>query len=455
MRLFIALFLLAYCVFMWVAVESVTELYVEKVSTQERANLTQRSALLRSEIEAALYEGIYLADSLASVVTIDPNLALKNWETLSEKLIGRSDIVRNLAIAPNDIIQRIYPLKGNEQALGLNYRLIPSQYPSVLEARNSGDVYLAGPVSLVQGGRGLVARFPIFSDFPQNQNYWGLVSIVVDYEALLEAVKINDIENMSVALRRLDTVSGSALSESFHGDASVFENADFRTQITLPGARWELASQFELGAMESVVKIKEAVRAAGWTLAGILLLGLLLVARAFQVIRVASLQDELTGLPNRRFVLSHLKQTLSKKRDGHKFSIFNIDIDMFKRINDTYGHDVGDDYLCFVSEYLTETLRTSDIVARIGGDEFLAVIDRTENLEHALKLKNKIQSGSASRPFIVDNEEIVLSMSIGVVVVNSNDVSLDVLLKHADEDMYKDKKTRKKARESALKARLS
>ncbi|MFC3095751.1 sensor domain-containing diguanylate cyclase [Alteromonas sediminis] len=440
-KLYIALFVGLYGLLLWIAVQTVTDLYVQKVTNQESAHLTQRSALLKSEIEALLFESIYLADSLANVVVMDPQLALENWAKLSEKLIGRTSIVRNLAIAPNDIIEKIYPISGNEQALGLNYSNVPLQYPSVLEAKQSGDVYLAGPVNLVQGGKGLVARFPIFTDYPKNKTYWGLVSVVIDYDTLLEDVGIDNINNMKVSLRRLDTASGERLAESFFGPVEVFKKPDFISPVILPGATWELATQFQFDSLESVLKTKATVQVIGTTIGIIVLLGLLLIARAFQIVRVASLHDELTGLPNRRFVLSHLKHILAKKRNGHQFSIFNIDINNFKSINDNYGHVVGDDVLCFVSEYLTESLRTSDMVSRVGGDEFWAIVDRTESTEEAHRLKDKLKNGVKARPFLMGAESIEVSMSIGVVVVESIDKSLDVLLKQADDEMYKDKQS--------------
>ncbi|CAH8193637.1 hypothetical protein VAE308_1150375 [Vibrio aestuarianus] len=79
-------------------------------------------------------------------------------------------------LAPNDIIQFIYPFKGNQKAIGLDYRTIPSQWSSIVKAKEIKDIFIAGPFDLVQGGRGLIARIPIFTDPPLNEKYWGSVA---------------------------------------------------------------------------------------------------------------------------------------------------------------------------------------------------------------------------------------------------------------------------------------
>ncbi|MCE0492388.1 CHASE domain-containing protein [Vibrio salinus] len=93
--------------------------------------------------------------------------------------------MRNISLYPNDIITHIYPEKGNEQVLGLDLRTVPGQYHTVLKARRYESVFLSSPVDLVQGGQGIIVRYPVFSDFPYKQKYWGGVSVVLDYEKLL------------------------------------------------------------------------------------------------------------------------------------------------------------------------------------------------------------------------------------------------------------------------------
>ncbi|MCH1932595.1 CHASE domain-containing protein, partial [Shewanella sp. A25] len=89
-----------------------------------------------------------LADSLATVVTIDPKFAMDNWNTIGAKLLNKALYVRNVGIAPNNIISHTYPLKGNEKAIGFDFRSSPDQLRTVELARKLQTVYIAGPLEL-------------------------------------------------------------------------------------------------------------------------------------------------------------------------------------------------------------------------------------------------------------------------------------------------------------------
>ena len=162
------LFSLLYLSFAATAVYLVTDHFVQKQAEQAKDRLQQQLALVRSNIEAEVFRDTFLADSLATVVSIAPEFALTHWESVAEKLLSKARFVRNVGLAPDDVISRVYPLQGNEKAVGLDFRSRPEQYKTVLKARQSQQVVIAGPLELVQGGIALIARFPIFTNPPFN-----------------------------------------------------------------------------------------------------------------------------------------------------------------------------------------------------------------------------------------------------------------------------------------------
>jgi len=153
--------------------------------------------------------------------------------------------------------------------------------------------------------------------------------------------------------------------------------------------------------------------------------------------------DPLTGLPNRLLLEDRLEQALLEaKREGKMVGVMFLDLDGFKGVNDTYGHDVGDILLKQVAGRLCYCLRQSDTVARIGGDEFVIVLQRIKapgNLEHiAQKILNTIQA-----EFKISSITIRIGISIGGCVFPNDGLGSEELMQLADEAMYKAKKSGK------------
>lgn len=150
-------------------------------------------------------------------------------------------------------------------------------------------------------------------------------------------------------------------------------------------------------------------------------------------------KDTLTGLPNRVLFRERLQHALLQAgRFGSRMALMFLDLDRFKFINDTLGHDIGDRLLKQVAVRLTGSVRESDTVARLGGDEFTVILEQVEQGEDAAVVAQKIVRG-LSRPFSVDGHEIYASVSIGISVFPDDADNAPVLLKNADTAMYRAK----------------
>jgi diguanylate cyclase (GGDEF)-like protein len=174
--------------------------------------------------------------------------------------------------------------------------------------------------------------------------------------------------------------------------------------------------------------------------------------RTEEQIRRLAYCDSLTGIPNRQAFLETLERELVRSKEhDKKFAVLFMDLDAFKRINDTLGHDVGDHLLKVVSERLRETIRPSDLVlraehefeassggsnlARLGGDEFTILIPDLERVEDALNVAHRVKE-AMRRSFMIEGHEIFVTASIGISLYPEDGEDCNSLLKYADTAMY-------------------
>jgi diguanylate cyclase (GGDEF)-like protein/PAS domain S-box-containing protein len=150
--------------------------------------------------------------------------------------------------------------------------------------------------------------------------------------------------------------------------------------------------------------------------------------------------DALTDLPNRHALGGHLKKLISKsRRTRMTFALFFIDLDNFKYINDTFGHEYGDKLLVKASRRIRSVLRDYDFIARFGGDEFIVTVEYEEDTSIISHIAEKIID-TLNRAFIVRSQELFVSSSIGISLFPFNTNDKETLLKQADTAMYQAKK---------------
>ncbi|MBH0059256.1 GGDEF domain-containing protein [Pseudoalteromonas sp. SWXJZ94C] len=151
--------------------------------------------------------------------------------------------------------------------------------------------------------------------------------------------------------------------------------------------------------------------------------------------------DALTELPNRSLLMERLQKAIIKaQKENSFFSLLFIDIDGFKAVNDTYGHDVGDKLLHSIALRLNSVTRECDTVGRLGGDEFLIILDNLNSPSEANIIKRKILA-QFKMVFKFDDVYLNISPSIGIANYPDNGETDHQLIKHADQAMYKIKKS--------------
>ena len=406
--------------------------------TRLHINKMAYSSMVRARVERELNSLLYLNSGLSSYLVVNNN-KLKGDElnNILAELYRSSRHVRNFGIAEGYRLTYIYPQKGNERAIGLYYPNQTAEWPLIKKIITSGKPALAGPIKLVQGGSGLVYRVPLMID----DNYWGLLSTVIDTDSLIKAISDQTQDtNFSYALRSHDIVGTE--SKSLTGDQSLFQLKDSVIQeIEIPGGRWSLAV---LARSNDLLLTMALVQRLASLLLGSMLGWLLysLIRNRGELARLVMF-DSLTGLPNRRMLQEHFQMAAAHQQRSPKDNLvlLFLDLDGFKKINDTYGHKAGDAVLKATAERVRSMIRTNDTVARWGGDEFIVLLEQVA-MPHMKELVRRLREQIES-PIIFEGHQLTVGVSIGVEVCPDSGAELDDIIKHADHAMYEDKSVRK------------
>ncbi len=161
--------------------------------------------------------------------------------------------------------------------------------------------------------------------------------------------------------------------------------------------------------------------------------------QAYQQLEEIALLDPLTGVANRRAIATFSEEEFCRtKRYDSQFSVMVIDLDHFKQVNDTHGHQCGDDCLVLIAKTLQQNLRDTDKVGRFGGEEFIAILPET-GLDQALVLAERLRHHVVHLCPKIGNHVIYLSVSIGITSYHKSDLSIDDALRRADNALYEAK----------------
>ncbi len=222
--------------------------YINKLNNQyARAEIRNTTLYqlneVRAQLEGNINSNLQTVRGLTIAIAANPNISQSEFSHIAAPLFDDQSHIRNIAAAPDLVIQLMHPLQGNEAAIGLDYRQNEAQRNAALQARDSGKLVLAGPVNLVQGGQGFIGRIPVFINNTDNnsRDFWGLISTVINSDELLKDSGVSSNHSqLDFVIRGKDGLGEHG--EIFFGESNIFENDPVITNVTLPFGSWQLAA---------------------------------------------------------------------------------------------------------------------------------------------------------------------------------------------------------------------
>lgn len=242
----------------------------------ERASAAAAHALdgLRAALTRELYSELAALRALGAHIALNPDLSEAEFTAYARTLLASDSALSHLAAAPDLVVRYVHPRAGNEAVIGVDYRTLSAQSAAALRAVQAGATVIAGPLDLVQGGRGFVARAPVHVPGTPARD-WGVVAAVLVPTRLYARSGLAPTpDGIDVALRGRDGLG--AAGEVFFGDPDVFGAAAATALVDLPHGQWQLAARLQPGGGVPTAAQLGAVRLGG---AGLAALAIAFVAR--------------------------------------------------------------------------------------------------------------------------------------------------------------------------------
>ncbi|MDX1558151.1 MAG: ATP-binding protein [Marinobacter sp.] len=199
---------------------------------------------LNLRLQGTILQNVQTVWGLAANVAVQPDITETRFRQLASVIFELGPQLRNIGLAPDLVIRNVYPLAGNESALGLDLTKQGLDSAQLLELQTSRRPLFSGPFTLVQGGQGLAARIPIVEK--NSGRFWGVISVILDLDRLYDTVDLHSfMEDGQLAL--LKTSALGTDSALFFGEANVEWQQPVETELELPGTRWTLIAQPKQG----------------------------------------------------------------------------------------------------------------------------------------------------------------------------------------------------------------
>lgn len=414
--------------FFWVLSMLFGYLYARHAYEQERERISVFAAEKAHGMQRLL-DTLLQRTYLLARLTIDDKGNVVNFHSVAEAL--KHDIpMLSLQLAPGGTVTYSLPDHPHLRShISLFER--PERRAEAIRSRDSRQMTFSGPLMLTQGYPGFIVRRPVYGRL-KTQEFWGFSIIVFPLKSFVDYLDLATLRQARLvfSLYRKNTVGGQILPVAGYAPDEIVKPVS--VEVELPDCSLVLSLMPATGW-------NFTARAVGVFVVS-LLVSLILTAllRAWCVLKRQqhSLQtlvdlDPLTGLRNRRSLFDIVA---SRCREDRPFALLYIDLNEFKGINDTYGHEIGDAYLTGFVARVKACLQERDIMFRLGGDEFLVLCSYPQSEDLIVSINKALQE-----PLVLGELRQLCKYSMGVAVYPSDGRFPDALLRCADVRMYKDK----------------
>lgn len=406
----------------------------------EKIKLEQQINGVSSRITEMAAELAYKTRTLAAFIVYDGG-DTGGFESIAPSLVDEA-VIQNVLLAPDGIVTKVYPFAENAELAGRNYFDDWTGGKEASAAVELGRFALGGPTEIMRGKSVITGSLPVFIDTElEKQKFWGIVSVMLKFPQLTDYFDLDvlDADGSAYELWRInpDTNEKQIIAGSYNKikQGSVYTEKP----LQIYNAQWFI----RVSSGYSWYKQPDNI--------ALILTGLLVSLIVFFVTRnnyelkkneaknyQRAITDSLTGVFNRRHFMEMVPISIEKsRRQKETCYIIMFDVDKFKNINDTYGHQIGDKVLIDITARIKMNIRLYDLFARYGGEEFIIFASKLTE-EEVRKIGERLRVSLCGKSFTYNNVSLDCSASFGIAKME--DYNLDEAIRRSDEALYKAKR---------------
>lgn len=226
-----------------VLIDHVVEVnFANEQNQNNRIRLLEKLNSITAKLEGNLQNNLSLLAGFSAYISASPDLSYDEFKNYAREVFKKEPLLVNFAAAKDLVINYVYPLEGNEKAIGLNYRENKEQWGMVEQVTKTGQTLVVGPVNLVQGGIAFIGRIPIYTGEGKNRNLWGIISSPIDAQRLYQSANIEAAsKELNLAIKSFDSLGIEG--PTFFGSDKTFSDPDaIHLTISVGGGTWHLAA---------------------------------------------------------------------------------------------------------------------------------------------------------------------------------------------------------------------
>ena len=406
------------------------------IRQREILETTDRYMVFESRVQRLIYSNVTLLQGYEAYIKLKPNLDEADSYRYIEKLLStNSDYIRNVGVLKDTTLIWNYSHEFSSVTVGVDLATIKEQKELVIKVKEELKPIFQGPVPLVQGGLGFIVRLPIVME---DTGYWGQISVVLKSDKILEEIEsYAKISGLDIAIYNHENKS-----VPFFGSITSDTNSKLKFTVDPELINWNITVSSSNGWTDNMLLFVSLFVFSVFLCAFTALLLYKYIKSNNKIVSM-SIHDSLSGLFNRHF-LNEYQATVfaAAKRKESKLGIMLLDLDHFKKINDTYGHNIGDMVLVETARILKTSISKNDAAFRLGGDEFLLAMPEVENVKSLVLTKEHLLK-RFEQDFHIPGYPIKIVPSIGYAIFPEDGDNLEILLHRADKRMYQEKSERR------------
>ncbi|WP_432664845.1 sensor domain-containing diguanylate cyclase [Wukongibacter baidiensis] len=412
----------------------------QKYVSEKLFSLTNKYS---QEIQRNLNNGMYVVNTLEAILDLVEYDA-SSFDKWAPHILESNSNVSVIQLAEAGTVSHIYPLEHNEKAMGHNLLKDKNRDDGALIAIENKEVTLVGPIRLIQNDKiAVIVRKPVFRQIDGKEEFWGFTIALIYVDDIL-IPELKKMESQGYAYRIIGNDPDSDKAPIILASSSEEVEWECSYPIVVPNGEWMI--QMAYVESEDYTYLHFIIILVSLIISSLYLFQQTRIHK--RTVKIEELNNELkkmsytdylTNIKNRRGAFILLEALMKEAAlYSRPLSVGLMDIDFFKNVNDTLGHDGGDSALLYIVNLFQENLREGDILARIGGDEFICIFTNTD-LEKANAIAKRLKDILGFAPFNYLGKEIFLTFSMGITQLSSDEESLKSFITRADKALYEAK----------------